>query len=61
MAARTLKQQGFSPDVILTHYGWGEPMFLKDVWPDARLGLYCELYYRQSEGDLRFDSEFSGT
>ena len=61
MAARTLKQQGFSPDVILAHYGWGEPMFLKDVWPDARLGLYCELYYRQSEGDLGFDPEFSGT
>ena len=36
-------------------------MFLKDVWPDARLGLYCELYYRQSEGDLGFDPEFSGT
>ena len=36
-------------------------MFLKDVWPDARLSLYCELYYRQSEGDLGFDPEFSGT
>ena len=60
MAARTLKQQGFSPDVILTHYGWGEPMFLKDVWPDARLSLYCELYYGESEGDLGFDPEFAG-
>ena len=33
-------------------------MFLKDVWSDARLSLYCELHYRKSEGDLWFDPEF---
>ena len=57
-AAMTLKQTGFSPDVILAHYGWGEPMFLKDVWPDAQLGLYCELYYVQEKADSGFDPEF---
>ena len=35
-------------------------MFLKDVWPDARLSLYCELYYGESEGNLGFDPEFAG-
>lgn len=44
-AARGLRDAGFTPDVILGHYGWGETMFLKHVWPTARMGLYCELYY----------------
>ena len=44
-AAIQLRDQGFSPDVILAHHGWGEPMFLKDVWPMARIGIYCEYYY----------------
>ena len=61
MVARTRKQKGFLSDVILAHYGWREPMFFKDVWPDARLGLYCELYYTENEGDLGFDPEFPGT
>ncbi|NDH84599.1 MAG: hypothetical protein EBY65_06960, partial [Acidimicrobiia bacterium] len=28
-----LRQQGFSPDVIVAHPGWGESLFLKEVWP----------------------------
>ena len=59
MAARTRKQQGFSPDVILAHYGWGEPMFFKDVWLDVLLGLYFEWYFREAESELEFDLEFS--
>ena len=38
-AAVKLRDSGFSPDVILAHHGWGESLFLKDVWPNARLGL----------------------
>lgn len=56
--ARALAAQGFVPDVILAHYGWGEPMFLKDVWPEARLGLYCELYHQAKGADSQFDPEF---
>ena len=57
-AACDLKRRGFSPDVIVAHHGWGESLFLKDVWPDARLGLYCELYHRSGKGDSGFDPEF---
>ncbi|WP_299349547.1 glycosyltransferase family 4 protein [uncultured Shimia sp.] len=56
--ARNLKDQGFEPDLIIAHPGWGESMFLRDLWPNAQIGLYCELYYRASEGDLNFDPEF---
>ncbi|MBE9636147.1 glycosyltransferase family 4 protein [Salipiger mangrovisoli] len=58
-AALALKKQGFAPDVILAHHGWGESLFLKDVWPHARLGLYCELYHRTTPEFLAFDPEFA--
>jgi len=48
----------FTPDVIIAHQGWGESMFLKDVWPKANLGIYCEFYYHYSGADVGFDNEF---
>lgn len=56
--AKGLKSQGFTPDVICAHHGWGESMFLKDIWPEARLGLYCELYHLTEHPFLNFDPEF---
>jgi len=58
-AALKLRDSGFNPDVIIAHPGWGESWFLKDVWPNARLGLYAELYYQISKSDIDFDAEFS--
>jgi glycosyltransferase involved in cell wall biosynthesis len=57
-AALKLKEQGFSPDVIVAHPGWGESLFLKEVWPRAKLGVYCEFYYHTQGGDVGFDPEF---
>lgn len=57
--ALALKEKGLEPDVILGHHGWGEPMFLKDVWPNAKLGLYCELYHLDSGESVNFDPEFT--
>jgi len=58
-AAVALKARGFTPDVILAHHGWGESLFLKDVWPEARLGLYCELYHTADYPFVGFDPEFT--
>ena len=57
-AARRLRDSGFGPDVIIAHPGWGESLFLKDVWPKARLGIYCEFFYRAEGADTGFDPEF---
>lgn len=56
--ALVLKDKGLEPDVILAHHGWGEPMFLKDVWPNAKMGLYCELYHLDEGETVNFDPEF---
>ena len=60
-AARQLQQSGLTPDVIVAHPGWGESLFLQQVWPAARLGIYCEYFYRAEGGDVGFDPEFPST
>lgn len=57
-AALNMKAQGFYPNVIIAHPGWGESLFLKDVWPQAKLGIYCEFFYHPKGVDVGFDSEF---
>ena len=56
--AARLRQAGFRPDVIFAHIGWGEALFLKDVFPAARLLLFCEFFYRARGADMGFDPEF---
>jgi glycosyltransferase involved in cell wall biosynthesis len=58
-AALELKTRGFSPDVIVVHPGWGEQLFLKDVWPQAKLLAFMEFFYRSEGLDTNFDPEFS--
>ena len=57
-AAERLRQEGFLPDVILGHFAWGETLFLKDVWPHAKLMVYAEFFYGGEDGDTNFDPEF---
>lgn len=58
-AAERLKSQGFVPEVICIHPGWGEGIFLRDVWPDAVTIGYFEFFYQPSGSDVGFDPEIS--
>ena len=60
-AASVLRRSGFVPDVIFAHIGWGEALFLKDVFPEAKILLYGEFFYRSHGGDLGFDPEYAST
>jgi glycosyltransferase involved in cell wall biosynthesis len=59
--ALQLKASGFSPDVIIAHHGWGESLFIKEVWPQAKLAIYCEFFYHHQGADVGFDPEFPST
>ena len=50
-----LAREGLRPDVILAHPGWGESLYVKDVFPAAPLMHYCEWYYRPHGADVNFD------
>ena len=54
--ALALKNNGFRPDIICAHSGWGEALFLKDVFPDVPLLIYAEYYYRGRGSDVGFDA-----
>ncbi|MCB1943465.1 MAG: glycosyltransferase family 4 protein, partial [Candidatus Accumulibacter sp.] len=56
--AIALREQGFVPDLICAHPGWGEALFLKDAYPDTPLLLYLEFFYRARGSDMGFDPEF---
>jgi glycosyltransferase involved in cell wall biosynthesis len=57
-ACETLKHDGFHPDIILGHVGWGELTFVKQVWPDVPvIGLF-EYFFRAEGGSVGFDPEF---
>jgi glycosyltransferase involved in cell wall biosynthesis len=57
-AALELRDSGFTPDLIIAHSGWGESLFLKDVWADTKLAIYCEFFYHTHGTDVNFDPEF---
>lgn len=56
-----LKKAGFYPDVVYAHPGWGETLFLKDVYPRSKLLHFCEFYYNTTGQDFNFDPEFPNT
>ncbi|MCX7945472.1 MAG: glycosyltransferase [Hydrogenophilus sp.] len=56
--ARQIAADGFTPDLIIAHPGWGESLFVKEVWPTAKLAIYCEFYYHPTGADVGFDPEF---
>jgi glycosyltransferase involved in cell wall biosynthesis len=56
--AQKMRAEGYVPDVIYGHSGWGETLFLKEVWPEAKLLVFAEFYYRGRGADTGFDLEF---
>lgn len=54
-AAAQLRSRGFVPDLVCAHIGWGEAVFLKEVFPESRFLLFCEYFYQPQGGDFGFD------
>lgn len=58
-ACLRLRAEGFWPDLIIAHPGWGESMFMREVYPASAILNYCEYYYQAldagngGEGPLR--------
>ena len=43
--AQRLQQSGTTPDLILGHPGWGDMLFLTDVWPQVPQLHYLEFFH----------------
>ncbi|MEB3181509.1 MAG: glycosyltransferase family 4 protein [Nostocaceae cyanobacterium] len=55
--AQQLKEQGFVPDVVYGHSGWGPTLFAKDMFPKAKLLCYFEWFYHARGTDADFNPE----
>jgi glycosyltransferase involved in cell wall biosynthesis len=55
---RGLKAEGFTPDLVCAHPAWGEVLFLRDVFPAAKLVAYAEFFFQPEGADVDFDPEF---
>ncbi len=58
VVARTLldlkKNDGFIPDAVIGHLGWGQGLYVKDVYPDTRILNFFEYYYNPDGGSAGF-------
>ena len=55
--ALRLRQAGFEPDLIIGHSGFGNTLYLKEVWPKAKFIGYFEWFYRSSGADVGFGTD----
>jgi len=58
VAMLQLAADGFVPDLVIANPGWGEALFVKDVFPRARLVCLLEFFYGTVGADFGFDPEF---
>jgi len=56
---RRLRDGGIVPDILVGHAGWGETLFVKDIFPDAPLVSNFEFFYHAAGADVGFDPEFA--
>ena len=53
--AEKLDQEGWRPELILAHSGWGETLGLREVWPNVPQLLWPELWVRPEHGGYGID------
>lgn len=58
-ACEQLKRQGWKPDLLIGHPGWGEMLFIRHIWPEVPQVHLLEFYYAATGLDVGFDDEFS--
>ncbi len=46
---------GFRPDIVVGHTGWGELLFIKQLWPDVPVLGFFEYFYNLQRGIVGFD------
>ncbi|MEO1147950.1 MAG: glycosyltransferase [Cyanobacteria bacterium J06638_22] len=56
--AEKLRGAGFVPDVVCSHAGWGNGIFVKDAFPETKLLSYFEWFGHATGTDADFDPAY---
>jgi glycosyltransferase involved in cell wall biosynthesis len=54
-----LLREGFRPDVVLVHPGWGDALFLAEVLPLTPVVIYAEYFYRTEGAEVGHDEHLA--
>ena len=49
-----LKSQGWKPDLVCSHSGWGPSLLIKELWPDTKILSLFEWFYNPRGSDADF-------
>ena len=52
-----LKKAGWSPDLVISHSGWGCGTYVKEVWPKCRQISYLEWWFDPESEFLSYDTK----
>ena len=50
-----LKRQGYTPDIIISHSGFGCGLYVKEIWPKVRLISYLEWWFNPESSFFSYD------
>lgn len=56
-ALRKIINQGFTPDIVIGHVGWGEMSFFREVLPETPMIGFFEYFYSVRGGPVGFDPD----
>jgi len=56
---RRLRDHGVIPDIVVGHCGWGEMLFVRNVFPTVPVLSCFEFFYHPDGVDVGFDPEFA--
>lgn len=54
-ALRRIMSEGFAPDIVIGHVGWGEMSFFREVLPNTPMIGFFEYFYSVRGGPVGFD------
>ena len=51
-----LKSQGWNPDLVISHSGWGCGLYAKEIWPKAKLISYLEWWFNPESDFFKYSA-----
>lgn len=54
-------KKDLNPSIILVHPGWGEALYLKEIFPHAKIVCFFEFFFSTTKNNINFDPEFKAT
>jgi len=52
--AEEMRKEGWTPDVVYSHTGWGSAAYMHDIFPQAKFIKYCEWFYNNTPEIAQF-------